>query len=135
VKELTIDAKVENVEVVTAFVKEELQLLNCSSKVLMQIEVAIDELFSNIAYYAYEDSKGKATVRVEISKDPLAVIITFIDDGIPYDPLKKKDPNTLLSADERQAGGLGIYLVKKMMDEIVYEYKEGKNILSIKKHI
>ena len=134
-KELTIDAKVENVEVVTAFVKEELKLLNCSSKVLMQIEVAIDELFSNIAYYAYENSKGKATVRVEISNDPLAVIITFIDDGTPYDPLKKKDPNTLLSADERQAGGLGIYLVKKMMDEIVYEYKEGKNILSIKKHI
>ena len=134
-KELTIDAKVENVEVVTAFVKEELKLLNCSSKVLMQIEVAIDELFSNIAYYAYENSNGKATVRVEISNDPLAVIITFIDDGTPYDPLKKKDPNTLLSADERQAGGLGIYLVKKMMDEIVYEYKEGKNILSIKKHI
>jgi anti-sigma regulatory factor (Ser/Thr protein kinase) len=135
VKELTIDAKVENVEEVTAFVKEELKLLNCSSKVLMQIEVAIDELFSNIAYYAYKNSQGKATVRVEVSNDPLAVLITFIDNGIPYDPLKKKDPNILLSADDRQAGGLGIYLVKKMMDEIVYEYKEGKNILSIKKHI
>ena len=134
-KELTIDAKVENVEVVTAFVKEELKLLNCSSKVLMQIEVAIDELFSNIAYYAYENSKGKATVRVEISNDPLAVLITFVDNGIPYDPFKKKDPNISLAADERQAGGLGIYIVKKTMDEIVYKYEEGKNILSIKKHI
>ena len=134
-KELTIDAKVENVEVVIAFVIEELKLLNCSSKVLKQIEIAIDELFSNIAYYAYENSKGKATVRVEISNDPLAVLITFVDNGIPYDPFKKKDPNISLAADERQAGGLGIYIVKKTMDEIVYKYEEGKNILSIKKHI
>ena len=134
-KELTIDAKVENVEVVIAFVIEELKLLNCSSKALKQIEIAIDELFSNIAYYAYENSKGKATVRVEISNDPLAVLITFIDNGIPYNPFKKKDPNISLAADERQAGGLGIYIVKKTMDEIVYKYEEGKNILSIKKHI
>lgn len=68
-------------------------------------------------------------------EEPLSVIITFIDNGVPYDPLKKEDPNVTLSADEREAKGLGIYIVKKSMDEITYEYKEGQNILKIKKQL
>ena len=132
-KELTIEAKVENVVTVTNFVNEQLELLDCPLKAMMQIEIAIDELFSNIAYYAYGNDTGVATVRVEITQDPLAVVISFIDNGIPYDPLKKEDPNTNLAAEDRQQGGLGIYMVKKSMDEISYEYKNGQNILAIKK--
>lgn len=132
-KELTIEAKVENVVTVTNFVNEQLELLDCPPKAMMQIEIAIDELFSNIAYYAYGNDTGVATVRVEITQDPLAVVISFIDNGIPYDPLKKEDPNTNLAAEDRQQGGLGIYMVKKSMDEISYEYKNGQNILAIKK--
>ena len=134
-KELTIAATVENIESVTDFVNEQLEALDCPMKAQMQIDIAIDEIFSNIAHYAYNPEIGQATVRVEVLEDPLAVTITFIDNGVPYDPLAKADPGTTLSAEERDIGGLGIYMVKKSMDEIVYEYKDGHNILKIKKNI
>ena len=134
-KELTIAATVENIEVVTAFVDEQLEALDCPMKAQMQIDIAIDELFGNIAHYAYNPDVGEATVRVEVIEDPLAVVITFIDKGVPYDPLAKSDPNTTLSAEEREIGGLGIFMVKKTMDDITYEYKDGQNILKIKKNL
>ena len=134
-KELTLAATVENIETVTEFVNAQLELLDCPIKAQMQIDIAIDELFGNIAHYAYNTEVGNATVRVEISEAPLAVIITFIDNGVPYDPLGKDDPDITLSAEEREIGGLGIYMVKKSMDEITYEYKNGQNILKIKKNI
>lgn len=132
-REITLAAKAENIGKVTEFVDEQLEALNCPMKAQMQIEIAIDELFGNIANYAYNPNIGQATVRVEIENDPLAVIITFMDGGVPFDPLKKADPDVTLSAEEREIGGLGIFLVKKSMDDISYEYKDGKNILKIKK--
>ena len=134
-KELTVEAKTTNIEAVTDFVNEQLEALDCPMKAQMQIDIAIDELFGNIAHYAYNPEIGKATVRVEVIEDPLAVTITFIDNGVPYDPLAKADPDTTLSAEEREIGGLGIYMVKKSMDEIAYEYKDGHNILKIKKNL
>ena len=134
-KELTIQATIENIEAVTDFVNEQLEELDCPMKAQLQIDMAIDELFSNIARYAYNPEVGSATVRVEVQEVPLAVKITFIDNGIPYDPLAKEDPDVSLSAEEREIGGLGIYMVKKSMDEISYEYKDGQNILSIKKQL
>ena len=134
-KELTIEAKIENIEAVTDFVNEQLEALDCPMKAQMQIAIAIDELFGNIAHYAYNPEIGQATVRVEVIEDPLAVTITFIDNGVPYDPLAKADPNTTLSAEEREIGGLGIYMVKKSMDDITYEYRDGQNILAIKKNL
>lgn len=132
-KEITLTATLENIEAVTNFVDEQLEELGCPMKAQMQIDIAIDELFSNIARYAYAPGVGEATVRVESSEDPLAVIITFVDKGIPYNPLEKEDPDTTLSAEDRQIGGLGIYMVKKSMDSMEYEYRNGQNILSIKK--
>ena len=134
-KELTITATVENIETVTEFVNEQLEALDCPMKAQMQIDIAIDELFGNIAHYAYHPEVGNATVRVEVTEEPLAVIVTFIDKGMPYDPLRAAEPDITLSAEERNLGGLGIYMVKKSMDEITYEYKDGKNILSIKKKL
>ena len=134
-KELTINATVENIETVTAFVDEQLEELGCPMKAQMQIDIAIDELFSNIAHYAYNPEVGPATVRVEVTRDPLAVVVTFIDQGKQYDPLAKEDPDVTLSAEERDIGGLGIYIVKKSMDDISYEYRDGQNILRIKKNI
>ena len=134
-KELTVEAKTTNIEAVTDFVNEQLEALDCPMKAQMQIDIAIDELFGNIAHYAYNPEIGKATVRVEVTEDPLAVVITFIDNGVPYDPLAKADPDTTLSAEEREIGGLGIYMVKKSMDDITYEYKDGQNILAIKKNL
>ena len=134
-KELTIDATIENITQVTAFVDEQLEALDCPLKAQMQIDIAIDELFGNIAHYAYNPEIGPATVRVEVLQDPLAVVVSFIDNGIPYDPLAKEDPDVALSAEDREIGGLGIYMVKKSMDEITYEYMDGQNILRIKKAI
>lgn len=134
-KELTIAATVENIDTVTDFVNEQLEAYDCPMKAQLQIAVAIDELFSNIAHYAYNPDVGQATVRVEVVENPLSVIITFIDNGIPYDPLKKEDPDITLSAEERDIGGLGIYMVKKTMDAVSYEYKDGCNILTIKKDL
>lgn len=113
----------------------QLEMLECPIKTQMQIDIAIDELFGNIAHYAYNPEIGSATVRVEVAEAPLAVIITFIDNGVPYNPLAMEDPNVRLSVEDRAIGGLGIYLVKKTMDEITYEYKDGQNILSIKKKL
>jgi len=134
-KEMQIDATVENIPVVTAFVDEQLEALNCPLSAQYQIDIAIDELFGNIAFYAYNPDVGPATVRVEVIEDPMSVVITFIDHGVPYDPLAKEDPDTTLSLEEREIGGLGIYMVKQSMDEVAYEYKNGQNVLTIKKKI
>lgn len=131
--EMTVEATPENIPVITAFVDEQLEQHDCPMKAQAQIDIAIDELFGNIVRYAYHPEIGSATVQVEVVPDPLAVVITFIDQGKPYDPLAKEDPNVTLSAEEREIGGLGIYIVKKSMTDIAYEYKDGRNILKIRK--
>lgn len=134
-RELTVDATLESIPVITEFVDEQLIQLDCPIKAQAQIDIAIDELFSNIVHYAYHPGVGPATVRVEVVDEPLSVVITFIDQGVPYDPLAKADPDVTLSAEEREIGGLGIYIVKKNMNEITYEYKDGRNILRIRKEL
>ncbi|MEG2506767.1 MAG: SpoIIE family protein phosphatase [Longicatena sp.] len=133
--ELLVNATIDNITKVTEFVDKELERYDCPMKAQLQIDIAIDELFGNIAQYAYNPEVGPATVRVEVINDPLSVIITFVDNGIPYDPLTSMEPNIHLSAEERDLGGLGIYIVKKSMDNISYEYKNGQNILKIKKNL
>lgn len=125
-KELTIDAAVENIAEVTAFVDSELEALDCPVKVQMQIDIAIDELFGNIAHYAYHPEVRPATVRVEVLENPLSVVITFIDNGVPYDPLKTKEPDITLSAEERMIGGLGIYMVKRPWTTLLMNIERDK---------
>ena len=134
-KEMTLPAVVENIAQVTDFVNAQLEEIGCPMKAQVQIDIAIDELFGNIAQYAYNPETGPATVRIEVSDAPISVTITFMDHGVPYDPLQKEDPDITLSAEERGSGGLGIFMVKKTMDEITYEYKDGQNILRIRKDI
>ena len=134
-KELNIEATPENIDTVIAFVDEQLEEYGCGMKEQMAIDVAVDELFANIAHYAYNPETGYATVRIDVIKEPLSVEITFIDNGIPYDPLAKIDPDTSLSVEDRPIGGMGIFIVKKSMDLVNYEYKDGKNVLTIKKTI
>lgn len=133
--EMTVEATVANVPAVTRFADERLGALGCPAKARMQIDVAIDELFGNIAKYAYSPDTGPATVRVGVESDPLAVAITFIDRGRPFDPLAAADPDITLSAEEREIGGLGLFLVRKTMDDVSYEYRDGQNILKIKKNM
>ena len=133
--EITIDATVENLEKVIEFIDDHLIKVGCSQKIKTEIDIAVDELFSNIANYAYRQNVGKATVKIELSDEPNEVIITFEDSGKPYNPLDKEDPDVTLPLEKRKIGGLGIYMVKKSMDDIKYEYKNDHNILKIKKNL
>ena len=133
--ELELEAVLENLGEAQAFVDEHLDDAGCPPKARMQIDLAVEEIFVNISNYAYAPDQGKATVRVEVSQDPVTVTITFLDHGIPYDPLAKQDPDVTLAASDRQIGGLGIFMTKKIMDDIAYEYKDGQNILTLKKHL
>ena len=134
-REITIEAKLENLDEVLGFVDGQLEELECPMKAQMQIDVAVEEIFVNIASYAYAPGIGNAVVRFESSQDPTSVTITFIDSGVPYDPVQKDDPDVTLSAEERGIGGLGIYMAKKAMDNMKYVYRDGQNILSISKSI
>ena len=134
-KELILEAVDENLNQVLDFVNEQLEALDCPMKTQISVDVAVEEVFVNISHYAYSPKVGPATIRAEVTEDPLCVSLTFLDNGVPYDPLAKEDPDITLSADERQIGGLGIFMVKKSMDDVSYEYKDGQNILTIKKNI
>ena len=134
-KEITLAATIENIDTVTDFVAEQLEEMGCTMKAQMQINIAIDELFGNIARYAYPQGAGEATVRLETSPDGKQAILTFIDQGTPYDPLTQEEPDITLSAEDRPIGGLGIFMVKKSMDDIAYRFENGQNILTITKTI
>ena len=134
-RELVVDAQPENLPRVQSFVTQLLEEAACPMKTMMQIDVIVEEVFVNIAHYAYGTERGKAAVRAEISEKPPVVTITFADRGMPYDPLAREDPDVTLPAEQRQIGGLGIYMTKKMMDEVRYEYRDGQNILTLKKKL
>jgi len=134
-KELKLEAVDENLGRVLEFVDGELEALDCPQKTQMKIDVAVEEIFVNIAHYAYKPEIGLALIKIETNSDPKRVSITFRDWGVPYDPLAKPDPDVTLSAEERQIGGLGIFMVKKSMDEMKYEYADGQNVLTIVKNL
>ena len=127
-KSITVDATLENLDKVIDFLNKELDAINCDETVKFKIDVAVDEIFSNIANYAYKPVDGKATVGFDEKSENKQVEIVFEDSGKPYNPLKKEYPN-------RDIGGLGILIVKKSMDEVLYEYKDKKNILTLRKKI
>ena len=99
----------------------------------MEIDIAIDEIFGNIAYYAYGEKTGTVTVRIEALQEENGVQLMFLDSGVPYDPLTRQDPDISAEIEEREEGGLGIFLVRKTMDDMKYEYKDGQNCLTIRK--
>ena len=134
-KELELQASLDNLDTVLQFVDEVLEEAGCSMKAMMQIDLAVEEIFVNIASYAYSPGKGDAVIRLEIAGNPRCAEICFMDSGVPYNPLKKKDPDVTLSAAEREIGGLGIFMAKKSVDDVRYEYRDGRNILTLKKYI
>jgi len=133
--ELELEATVENLPTVLSFIEEALERSDCPPKTQMQIAVAAEEIYVNIASYAYAPGTGMATVGVELSGEPVSVTVTFTDSGKPFDPTGKADPDVTLPAEERDIGGLGIFMTRKIMDEVRYEYKDGKNILTMIKNI
>ena len=133
--ELSVPATLDHLDQVMDFVTEHLEQYGCPTRTQMQVSLAVEEIYVNIANYAYNPAVGPATIRVEVHEDPLEVVITFVDNGKPYDPLAREDPDVTLSAEERGVGGLGIFLVKQTMDDVSYEYAEGRNILKIRKRL
>lgn len=134
-RELTIDAAEENLAVVQEFVEDIIAATDCPMKTQMLIGVAVEEIFINIASYAYTPKIGKVEITAELQETPPALVLTFRDSGIPYDPVAKEDPNLHIPVEERELGGLGIYMTKQFMDEVLYEYREGNNILTLKKFL
>ncbi len=132
---LTVEATVEKLPNVMKFIDSKLEEISCPKKSQNQIRTAVEELFVNIAHFAYPGEIGLAEVRFKFIEKERAVEISFADQGIPYDPLKKTNPDITLPADKRAVGGLGIYMVKKLMDDFRYEYKDLRNINTIYKRI
>ena len=129
-KELTIEAKIDNLCKALDFISAELEMNGCKPKLLAQISIATEEIFVNISSYAYRPEIGGVSIRIKVND---MVTIEFEDNGTPYNPLIKNDPDVHLSAEEREVGGLGIFMVKKIMDTIEYQHIDNKNILIIKK--
>ena len=133
-EKLTVEATKENLLKVNEFVEANLEKIECPMKAMMQISVAVEEIYINIASYAYGDNIGQAEILLDTDTAG-QVSITFMDSGTPYDPLAKEDPDITLSAEERGIGGLGIYMVKKSMDDVQYKHEDGKNILTLIKKL
>ena len=131
----TFPAKTESLNDVLGFVEETLGSFECPMKIQMAICVAIEEVFVNVARYAYPDSEGDMTLHIGFDEQSRDVTFRMSDKGIPFDPLKKPDPDITLSAEEREIGGLGIFITKKTMDAVTYAYEKGENILTMIKKI
>ena len=131
----TFPAKTEMLPDVLGFVEETLEGFGCPMKIQMAICVAIEEVFVNGARYAYGDGEGDVEFGIGFNKENNSVIFRMTDAGVPFDPLKKPDPDITLSAEERDIGGLGIFITKKTMDKVEYVYENGKNILTMIKKI
>lgn len=132
---MKVPANIDNLDSVIDFINGILEEADCSMKIQMQIDIAVEEIFVNIAHYAYPSAVADAEIVCDITDNPKAAKISFIDMGTPYNPLEKQDPDVTLGAEDRQIGGLGIYMVKKSMDEITYENTGGHNILNIVKYL
>ena len=134
-KELKLMARDDTLQTVLSEIEDCLAENGCPMKLVTQILIAAEEIYVNIAHYAYGGNEGEARVAMEVTSDPKICRLVFKDKGIPYNPLDKKDPDITLPASERPIGGLGIYMVKEMMDSVTYEYKDGQNILTMEKNI
>ncbi len=134
-KQLEIEAVADKSRSAILFVDEQIEAVGCSMKAQLQIELAVEEIFVNISNYAYPSGTGTMLITTEISGEPPVAEITFIDHGIPYDPLSRDDPDVKLPPSERELGGLGIFLTKKNMDSVSYEYRDGCNILVMRKQL
>ena len=131
----TFPAKTEALSDVLGFVEQMLDSFECPIKIQVALCVAIEEVFVNVAHYAYGEGEGNMSLGIGFDEESRAITFSMTDKGIPFDPLKKPDPDISLSADEREIGGLGIFITKKTMDSLTYTYENNENILTMIKKI
>ncbi len=125
--EIRLAATVDNLGEVLDFIDVKLEDMGCPVKHRIQIDIAVEEMFVNVAHYAYGKDGGDVIVMAGPDEDNRGIMITLVDNGMEYNPLAKPDPDITLSVEERQIGGLGIFMVKKSMDKVSYEYRDGYN--------
>ena len=131
----TFIAMKENLQTVLEWMDGLLEQYNCPQKTLSQLNIAVEEIFINISSYAYPQGTSTVDLTCHFSGSPTDLEITFTDKGVPYDPMKQKKPDITLNAEERNPGGLGIFMVRQSMDDMRYRYENGQNILMIKKSL
>lgn len=134
-KEITVEAVTKSIGVVTAFVDEALEHIGCPPKANAQIDICIDEILGNIVRYAYGASTGSATIRLDFDETERLLSLTFIDRGTPFDPRNVPEPDITSPLDKRPIGGLGLFMVKKMVDSLTYRRENECNVLIIRKRI
>ena len=132
---LIVPARTDALDTVTDFVEEKLASFECPMRTILQLRLAVEEVFVNIASYAYQPGEGEAEIRCEILEEPLRMWIQFLDSGRPFDPLAREEADTSEEGLMSREGGLGILLVKNTMDDVQYSYEDGKNILTIIKQL
>ncbi|MDR1250162.1 MAG: ATP-binding protein [Treponema sp.] len=128
-REITLSAELDNLDQLLEWTETILEDYSCPARIAQQLAVATEEIFVNIARYAYAERTGDVTVRIGRAGDVLAA--QFEDGGIPFDPLDWPNPKTTGSIEERSIGGRGIFLVKKLSDRVAYRRFEDKNLLTI----
>ena len=134
-QDITLQASDDTLYTVLDAIEAHLCKNGCPDSVKTEVLISVEEIYVNIAHYAYGGKAGEATVQMEVTQNPRICRVVFRDRGVPYNPLEKEDPDVSLSAEEREIGGLGIYMVKQCMDKIEYRYEDGYNILVIEKHL
>ncbi len=132
---LTIPAERDRLDQVQAFIDQNLAGVEYSPEAQIQLQIAVEELFVNIASYAYAPGHGDAVIGCRVEEDPPSITVQLRDWGKPFDPLAKKDADVTLSAEDRDIGGLGIYMVKNSMDAVDYKREDGQNVLTIRKNL
>lgn len=131
--EKTFEAKIDNLHEVLGFVEEQLEAHEAMMKVITITNISLEEMYANVCMYAYDGNPGPCTIKIWFEGND--AFISLIDEGMPFDPLAKEDPDIHASAEERRIGGLGIYMVKEYMDECTYERIDDKNIFTMRKAI
>lgn len=134
-EDLKLQASDETLYMVLDTIERHLDENECPADVKAEILVAAEEVYVNIAHYAYGGHEGEAVVQMEVCQNPKCWRMVFRDKGVPYNPLEKDDPDISLSAGEREIGGLGIFMVKQSMDKVEYRYEDGCNVLTIEKNL
>lgn len=131
---ITVGAKTANLSAVLDFIHEQLAETTCPPKAILHIDLAVEEMFVNVANYAYSPKEGPVRITCELHEDPAGIAIIMADSGNPFNPLDQPEADTTLSAEDRVPGGLGILLTRKLMDSLQYEYRDGENVLTLNKN-
>ncbi len=132
--DLFVDSPIENFAVVKDWMQNIFDEIGCVGKTTKQLFIAVDEIFTNISLYAYENV-GKVNFKAIFNADDKSLKISIIDNGDKYNPLERPDPDIAQRIKDKTVGGLGIFLVKKMVDSIEYSRSDNKNILVLTKKI